>query len=167
MGSSLHGSLLPCVFMQRLIFTWIKSIPHTSMLGSRDGWHWKLRTKLFWWLRASRHIPVQGEYQYIRELRGWGALHGRWQEITMTPWGPTMPPCSGAGPGLRLPPSSPSATTVLAAGRVLGLQHGSCDQMPHQLVACRLSAGRAPCKRARAVMWHCWAELKPHNCMLV
>lgn len=70
----------------------------------------------------------------------------------MTPWGPTVPSCSGAGPGLRLPPSSPSATTVLAAGLVLELQHGSHDQMPHQLVACRLSAGHAPCKRARAVM---------------
>lgn len=116
-------------------------------------------TKLLWQLRATRHMAVHQRSCEDRKLCM--AASSRWW------WVPRVPLYNTAGPGLWLPPNRPSATTVLTAGRVLGLQHGNHDQTLHQLVVCRLSAGHAPCKSARAVMWYCWAELKTHKCLLV
>lgn len=129
-GSSLYRTLLPCKFMEGLILTQIRPslVQACWEAGMAD---------------TESCVPNYSDGHKARTSTSGSCedretLHGSWREMTMTLWGPTMPLCSSAIPGLGLPPSSPIATTILAAGGMLGLQHGSRDQTPHQSVDCRV-----------------------------
>ncbi|KAM9018848.1 1-acyl-sn-glycerol-3-phosphate acyltransferase epsilon isoform 3-T3 [Ara ararauna] len=83
-------ALLPCIFMQRLIYYDSLDLEHPSYKHAENQGWLTLKTAYQTTLTAKSH---RIHASTSAELRGWGALHGRQKEMMMSPQGPALQRC--------------------------------------------------------------------------